>query len=320
MNLQAGPLTLAFDPVLGAARYVCLGNREVVRSVYVAVRDRTWKTIAPRIDGIHLSDDSDGTTLSYQAHALDGAIDFLWHGSIRCGRNGTIRVTFDGEARSTFWRNRIGLCVLHPIEECAGQPCTVTTSSGVVEGHFPALVAPHQPFIDISAIEYAADPGADARIRLAFEGDVFELEDQRNWGDASFKTYSTRLSLPMPVEVRAGTRLHQAVTISLAGPVKRGRAVMAAPASPFVAPGFSPATEPTVHVDPGVAARTIAPVGLLEPADGKRAHSSRGGSPSVAEAGAPPDGGALRRLRLGSRRTPGPNPTRAPWASRCRPH
>ena len=36
------------------------------------------------------------------------------------------------------------------------------------------------------------------------------MEDQRNWTDASFKTYSTPLSEPIPVTVKAGTRISQA--------------------------------------------------------------------------------------------------------------
>jgi hypothetical protein len=48
---------------------------------------------------------------------------------------------------------------------------------------------------------------------LQFEGDVFEMEDQRNWTDASFKTYSTPLRLPLPVVVERGTRIDQSVTL-----------------------------------------------------------------------------------------------------------
>ena len=39
------------------------------------------------------------------------------------------------------------------------------------------------------------------------EGETFETEDQRNWSDASFKTYGTPLHLPFPVEVEEGTRV-----------------------------------------------------------------------------------------------------------------
>ena len=39
------------------------------------------------------------------------------------------------------------------------------------------------------------------------------MEDQRNWTDASYKTYSTPLRLPYPVEIHEGDRVWQRVTI-----------------------------------------------------------------------------------------------------------
>ena len=50
---------------------------------------------------------------------------------------------------------------------------------------------------------------------MRFAGDVFEMEDQRNWSDASFKTYSRPLSLPYPYTVDAGERVRQEITISV---------------------------------------------------------------------------------------------------------
>ena len=40
------------------------------------------------------------------------------------------------------------------------------------------------------------------------EGDTFEMEDQRNWTDASYKTYVRPLALPWPYTLRAGEQ-HQ---------------------------------------------------------------------------------------------------------------
>jgi len=42
------------------------------------------------------------------------------------------------------------------------------------------------------------------RWTISFEGDVFETEDQRNWTDASFKTYCPPLRLPYPRPFEAG--------------------------------------------------------------------------------------------------------------------
>jgi hypothetical protein len=58
-------------------------------------------------------------------------------------------------------------------------------------------------------------PGLEATV--SFAGDVFEMEDQRNWSDASYKTYCTPLGLPFPVEVQAGDEVHQRVTLRVSG-------------------------------------------------------------------------------------------------------
>ena len=58
-------------------------------------------------------------------------------------------------------------------------------------------------------------PGVVAH--LAFEGDVFETEDQRNWTDDSFKTYSTPLELGFPKLIEKGQRVRQKVTLSVSG-------------------------------------------------------------------------------------------------------
>src|SRR6187551_42108 len=46
---------------------------------------------------------------------------------------------------------------------------------------------------------------------LHYEGDIFETEDQRNWSDASYKTFCTPLSKPFPVQLRRGEKVHQKV-------------------------------------------------------------------------------------------------------------
>jgi hypothetical protein len=65
---------------------------------------------------------------------------------------------------------------------------------------------------------------------VRFEGDVFEMEDQRNWSDASFKTYGPPIREPMTRTIEKGTKVRHAVTVSLQGaqkkilPVLQGRA------------------------------------------------------------------------------------------------
>ena len=45
--LRAGPLSLVYEA--GGVRYVKWGDREVLRRVYVAVRDSYWRTVAHRL-------------------------------------------------------------------------------------------------------------------------------------------------------------------------------------------------------------------------------------------------------------------------------
>ncbi|HVG38755.1 MAG TPA: hypothetical protein VM870_05685, partial [Pyrinomonadaceae bacterium] len=216
--LRAGPLSLVFDG--GDLRYLRYGEREVIRRVYVAVRDQHWNTVAPQFSDLRLDAGEDHFHATFQAIHRAGELDFRWRGEIRGSADGTITYLMDGAAHSTFWRNRIGCCVLHPMRECANLPCVAEKIDGsLLDGRFPAFIAPHQPFIDLRALSYEVAPGVGVEVRC--EGDTFEMEDQRNWSDASFKTYSTPLSLPRPAEVPSGARIVQQITIKLCGHLER---------------------------------------------------------------------------------------------------
>jgi hypothetical protein len=84
---------------------------------------------------------------------------------------------------------------------------------------FPKGVSPRQPFEEMRSIAHEVVPGLTAE--LEFWGDVFEMEDQRNWTDDSYKIYSTPLRLPFPAEVKAGERVVQTVRLSLKGKIPK---------------------------------------------------------------------------------------------------
>jgi hypothetical protein len=50
---------------------------------------------------------------------------------------------------------------------------------------------------------------------VRMEGDTFEMEDQRNWSDASFKTYVRPLALPWPYTLARGSSLAQSVKVTV---------------------------------------------------------------------------------------------------------
>lgn len=211
--LRAGPLTALY--VEGMLRYIRLGKHEVLRAIYAAVRDHNWDTVPGHLSGVQIDAQADAFTVRFRSDHRAGPVDFGWTGTITGTADGTITFEFAGEAHATFRRNRIGFCVLHPMSS-AGQPCTIDRVDGQrTESALPIYIEPHQPFKNIAAISHLAAPGVHARVQ--FEGDTFEMEDQRNWSDASFKTYCTPLDLPLPVSVEAGTRIQQSVTITVTG-------------------------------------------------------------------------------------------------------
>ena len=113
---------------------------------------------------------------------------------------------------------------------CAGLPAKIEHVDGSIEElHFPVAIAPQlvkdghpwpvAPFDNLRTISHQALPGVWVEVR--FDGDTFEMEDQRNWTDASFKTYCTPLSLPFPREVKAGTEIVQSIRIKLDGSIPK---------------------------------------------------------------------------------------------------
>lgn len=215
--LQAGPVSLFFED--GDLRYLRLGDREIIRRIYAAVRDRNWATIPARVTNVDLVDRRDSFRIFYDAEHRQGDIHFTWRAEIVGETSGRIVFTMDGVARKAFLKNRIGFCVLHPIRECAGAACRVQRTDGTLETtHFPRLVAAEQPvrgFSDVVGLAHEDVPGR--WIELKFSGEIFEAEDQRNWIDASYKTYCTPLRLPFPVEIRSGQRVPQQVALEITG-------------------------------------------------------------------------------------------------------
>lgn len=211
--LRAGPISLLFSN--GDLRQLRVGNVEIVQRIYVAVRDHNWGTAPVQLDDVVIDDYGDHFRVSFTATHRQNDVGFTWQGSIIGDTDGSIRFSMDGRATSTFRRNRIGFCVLHPAS-AAGAPAQLTHSDGSKSASaFPKYISPHQPFMDLAAITHEYAPGQ--LVETSFEGDIFESEDQRNWTDASYKTYSTPLSIPYPVTIEAGTEISQTVSVRLLG-------------------------------------------------------------------------------------------------------
>lgn len=220
-----GSLELLFDRETLFIRRIRWRGVEAIRAIYAAVRDQSWATIPAKITKLVTRELPESVAIDFSAECRAQEIHYVYEAKI-VATAASVRFDFQGEARSDFFRNRIGLCVLHPTELCAGKRCDVEhTGSGKERGLFPDFIAPHQPFKNIRQLRYAVD--AACEVEIEFEGDVFEMEDQRNWTDASFKTYCTPLALPLPKQVRAGEKVAQSVVVRFieSGPTSPARAV-----------------------------------------------------------------------------------------------
>ena len=183
----------------------------LLRAIRPVVRDRDWNTVPVAVLG--QATEAGGSSLVIRLRFAADDIDYEARLAVQLNDH-ELAVRFDGQALVDFERNRIGLVVLHPAAD-AGHAVRVEHTDGrVTAGSWPTDISPHQPFRDVAGFAWDKD-GIAALLTLA--GDVFETEDQRNWTDASFKTYSTPLDRPFPVPVPAGARCRQSVRLTAAG-------------------------------------------------------------------------------------------------------
>jgi hypothetical protein len=211
-RLTAG--RLAADLVEGNLRTICYDGHEVLRAISYVVRDKDWGTYAPSIEDLVIDEDGKEFTVTYRA-ACRGADDqgLMYRAVIHGTEEG---ITFDvaAEPETDFLTNRCGFCILHPIVDLAGTPVAVEHTDGAVEQSvLPDLIEPWQPFKDMRAISHHVGPGLIASCRM--EGGVWEMEDQRNWSDASYKTYVRPLALPWPYTMPRGVADRQTVTLTM---------------------------------------------------------------------------------------------------------
>lgn len=238
--LKAGPLRVLVQS--GGLRGVFFEGVEVLRGLDYPIRDENWGTLPTE-------------TLDEDFTEREGAFSYVRRFRVNPGLSGRLvcegradgvltcqlTLTADSDVRV----NRAGFVLLHPTD-CAGKAMQILHSDGVLEESvFPQLISPSQPASDIGEIRLRLQ-GVD--VSVAFSGDTFEMEDQRNWSDASFKTYCRPLSLPYPFEVSGGSEISQSVRVSLsrvgrAETVARSDGMVLAPSAAKV-PAVALALEP----------------------------------------------------------------------------
>ncbi len=165
--LRAGPLSLVWEG--GDLRTIKVGGREVLRRIYVATRDRNWGTVPNVMSNVVMDVQADAFRIRYDVENRQDDIHFVWHGEIAGEADGTIRFSMDGVAQSTFLKNRIGFCILHPAD-IAGARCRVEHVDGTSEAAtLPVLLVPDQPllpFAEMAGMAHEVTSGVWAEVRL----------------------------------------------------------------------------------------------------------------------------------------------------------
>lgn len=211
-GITVGPLSAILQS--GTLRAVSLGGREAIRGIAFVVRDENWGTCIPRISGMEIAESYDEIRISYDAECVNGNQVLAYTAVIEASSEGSLTFSVKGTARSAFSTNRTGFVVLHPLDGVTGHPVTVTHTDGSVDqAFFPEAIQPAQPFLDIRALRHPV--ARDWSVTCILEGDACEMEDQRNWTDASYKTYVRPLSRPWPYTLEAGKEFSQRVRVSV---------------------------------------------------------------------------------------------------------
>lgn len=213
LRLTAGPLTMLFEPETGFLRHVSCGGKEIVRGVYAAVRDENWGTADPQLEDLHQEATEKGFLVRWRLRAGD---KLVWEGTLSGWEEGSVDYEVKGKALRSYASRRTGLCLLSP-PTMAGMPVVVHHADDSIESSmFPESVKPDQPFFAVAGLEGPLDD--KTQWRAGFRGEVFETEDQRNWSDASFKTYCRPQEWPQPFEVEEGEEIVHGVRIFLVPP------------------------------------------------------------------------------------------------------
>ena len=207
--LKSGPFSMLYEN--GSLRYIKYGDNEILRMIYIALRDENWGTYAPIIENEKISSFENSFSIEYLCrYEKNRETIFTWRASIRGDKNGKIVFSIQGEALKDVLKNRAGFCILHPIKNTAGQTLTVTHSDSTEEKtFFPISISPIVPATDITKLTWTNN---GHKYRIEMEGESFEMEDHRNWTDASFKSYCTPLSFPYPVQLKKGDKINQQVS------------------------------------------------------------------------------------------------------------
>jgi hypothetical protein len=213
-KLTAGSLTATWEQ--GALRNICYDGVEVLRGIAFLSRDGAWGNNAAKFANLIMQEDDGHFQLSFDLVITNDTQRLNAAAKIQGNSRGRLSFTVFATAASDFVTTRTGFTILHSLENVVGQPVEVTHTNGTQTlQRFPENISPGQPIFDIRALTHQVGPELTATILM--EGAKFEMEDHRNWMEASFKTYSGSLLDPWPYIIERGESISQTVTLTVSG-------------------------------------------------------------------------------------------------------
>lgn len=210
---RAGPVTFEFTDLM--LRHVRLGDVELARRIYFAVRGADWDVVRPiAVRDLRVDARARSFCASWTAHCRRHDADYTWSGSVKGSSDGTLTFQAAGKVLAAFTSPRIGLNVLLSADVCAGRMFELTgvpmPQGPIRYQEFPRLVPRTLVAASIESIRFCPRPGVD--IAWQFAGSRADMEDQRNWAESTYKIFA---ALPHGYpDLQAGEAREQAVTLT----------------------------------------------------------------------------------------------------------
>lgn len=188
---HAGPVTFQFTDL--SLRHIRLGEVELARRIYFAVRTEDWDTAYPvTVKDLQIRATRRSFEATWVAHCRRGDADYQWKGCVHGRQDGSITFAVEGQVLAPFRSPRIGLNVLLGGDTCAGRMFELTgrpTPQGTVRYHEFTRLVPRTIVADsLDSIRFCPADGVDTSWH--FTGSDTSMEDQRNWAESTYKIFA----------------------------------------------------------------------------------------------------------------------------------
>jgi D-apionolactonase len=175
----------------------------VVPRVFFSVRDQSWRSPAvPMTYGTTSSGTTPGGEIDFRA-SVEG-YPLQVSGSV-VGSGPSLTIRFRLEVGADVDVSRAGPCVLHYVLP-AGETITTDLPGRRWEVKVDATISSRPITSGYRVLTYSVGL---TRLTIQFDGALFEMEDQRNWTDNTFKSYTPPLSDARPLH------LHEALAYTI---------------------------------------------------------------------------------------------------------